>query len=152
MCLPDGWNTISREALAQRGVEMPEEVLVVFESETAAAGQFPHISITQENLARPMESAAYSDENIRLVSVLPGYESFDKRAVTIDSTELLLHVFALKPETDQPSQRFYQLSTTNGSVGYTITAMTPFSYEKSRDRELVDIFESFTFESKETEE
>lgn len=142
-CLPDGWVIVNSETLRQRGV--PEDVIVAFQAETSVSGQFPAVTVTRERITQATEAGAYSDASMRSVSVLPGYEAFDSREITLDTERVKLHVFAAQPVTQEPLRRFYQVSTIVGSNGYTITGTAPVSVSDATEKEITLILTNSTF-------
>ena len=142
-CLPSGWILVDRETLRQRGV--PEDVIVAFQAETSVSGQFPTVTVTRERLTQETDPEDYSEASIRSVSVLPDYELLDSREVTVDEVRISLHVFTAKPVTQEPMRRFYQVSTTFGGVGYTITGSAPVSVSDATAKEITLILTNSTF-------
>ena len=142
-CLPDGWISLDRTALDQRGA--PEDVVVAFQMKDAVAGQFPTVTVTQEPLANPVAPASYSEATIRSVSILPGYKLLDKKSTKIDGESLSVHIFLAQPVTGEPQRRFYQVSTTKEKTGYTVTAITPVSVPATLDADVIKILGSVTF-------
>ncbi|MDD4628496.1 MAG: hypothetical protein PHE68_03840 [Candidatus Peribacteraceae bacterium] len=142
-CLPDGWVSLDRVALDERGA--PEDVVVAFQMKDAVAGQFPTVTVTQEPLANPVTPASYSDATIRSVSILPGYKLVDKKSTKIDDVSLSVHIFLAQPVPGEPQRRFYQVSTTKEKTGYTVTATTPVSVPATLDADVIKILGSVTF-------
>lgn len=148
-CLPADWVAVNKETLRQRGV--PEETFVAFQSDVASSGQFPTVSITRESLAEVLTPENYSNASIRSVTTLPEYTELDISDTQIDSEKVKMHVFSLKPIADEPVRRFYQISTTVGNVGFTITGTSPLSPTEKVDEEIKLILGEATFMAKEEE-
>jgi hypothetical protein len=142
-CLPEGWTVMDRETMLQRG--LPEETVVAFSSDASVSGQFPSITVTQEPLAQAVEAVDYSAANIRAVSVLPGYKLIDSVDLAVDGVDVALHTFAAQPLEEEPARRFYQISTVQQGVGYTITAAVPLSVPKDLEAQVLLILKSVTF-------
>ena len=143
-CLPDNWNVLDRATLDQRGVA--EDTIIAFQMKDAVSGQFPTVSITKEPLATVVDSATYSDATIRSVTVLPAYKLIDKKKSTIDKVATSIHVFTAQPTLSEPMRKFYQVSTVNGSIGYTVTALTPVSVSAAVENAVLAILGSMTFQ------
>ncbi len=141
-CIPAGWDSMSREVLRIRGV--PEETIVGFQRRDAVSGQFPTVAVTQERLPNAVNPADYSSASIRAISVLNGYEHVDTKEITVDGAKVSLHIFTGQPIEDEPKRRFYQVSTTKGDRGYTMTAVSPVSIDRSLEQEMVLILDHFT--------
>ncbi len=144
LCLPGGWNVVDRETLADRGV--PDEVIVAFQTATAAAGQFPTVTVTRESLTEPLDSEDYSAASIKSVSTLPGYALVDTQNVVVDGNTVGMHIFTAQPLNDEPARRFYQVSAVEGGAGYTVTGLAPVSADATLDGELKLILDSLTFD------
>ena len=142
-CLPANWEILNTETLRQRGV--PEETIAAFQSSESFSGQFPTVAVTRERLANVVDAKMYSDANIRSVQVLDGYEHIDTRDITIDNTKISLHVFTGQPIEGEPRRRFYQVSTTVGDTGYTVTAVSPVSINKELEEHMLLILGQVTF-------
>ena len=142
-CVPEGWNILDRATLNEHGVA--EEVMVAFKREEAVAGQFPSVTVTQEPLKEPVESAAYSAASMRSITILPGYKQIDVQKVNVDDADVDLHIFSAQPDPDQPARRFYQVSAVAGSNGYTVTALTPLSPSRELEKEVNVMLKNVTF-------
>lgn len=142
-CLPNSWHVVDRSGLDQRGV--PRDVVVAFQADAPAAGQFPTVSVTREALAEHIAPSAYSAASVESVRSLPQYEELDVRDLLIDDEDVKLHIFSAQPRTDSPKTRFYQLSTTVEKVGYTFTAAVPLSVESSLENQILLILQNATF-------
>lgn len=142
-CLPADWVVIDAETLRQRGV--PSETIIAFQSGEPVSGQFPTVAITRERMTQATSPAAYSDASIRAVSALPAYERIDMRDVTVDGEAVQLHVFSAKPVSEEPTRRYYQISTTVGNDGFTATAVVPVSIESAVEDEIVFVLEGVTY-------
>lgn len=150
-CLPEKWEVLNTETLRQRGV--PEETIAAFQSSESFSGQFPTVAVTRERLANTVDPSQYSSANMRSVEVLDGYEHVDTREFKVDGVKVNLHIFTGQPIEGEPRRRFYQVSTTTGDVGYTVTAVTPLSISKDLDDSILLILGEVTFvEPKEEEE
>ncbi len=141
-CLPTGWKVVPRETLTERG--LPQEVVAAFQREQSQAGQSPVLLITKQTLAQDVDPAAYSDASIRSVTDMPGYKEIDTRNVTIDGQKVKIHIFSAQPNADEPARRFYQLSTSTKGAGYTYTALTPLSVDKTLDAEVLLMLQNAT--------
>lgn len=144
-CLPADWAVIEREQLSERGIS--EDVIVAFKREKAVAGQFPTVTVTQEALPQAVDAKAYSAASVQSVSVLPGYKQIDQETLTIDGNDISLHIFTAQPSQDEPERRFYQLSTTMGNFGYSVTGLTPLSPSRDIEREVKQIVSTVTFQA-----
>lgn len=141
-CLPEGWIVVDSETLLQRGV--PQETLVAFQAEQAISGQFPTVAVTREVMVQEVSAEDYSLASIRSVSVLPGYEQVDSRDIRIDEAKISLHIFTAQPDTGEPRRKYYQVSTTKGQKGYTMTATTPVAIEDALEKQVLAILGGFT--------
>src|SRR3989344_2101330 len=144
-CLPADYSVIEREALSERGIS--EDVVVAFKREKAVAGQFPTVTVTQEALPQAVDAASYSAASVQSVSVLPGYKQIDQETLAIDGNDITLHIFTAQPSQDEPERRFYQLSTTMGNFGYSVTGLTPLSPSRDIEREVKQIMSTVTFQA-----
>lgn len=142
-CLPDNWEILNDETLRQRGI--PEETIAAFQSSESFSGQFPTVAVTRERLANVVEPIQYSNANMRSVEVLDGYEHIDTREASIDGAKIHMHVFTGQPIEGEPRRRFYQISTTVGDIGYTVTAVSPVSIDKELEESLLLILKQVTF-------
>lgn len=142
-CLPDGWHVLDRNNLDLRGA--PGEVTVAFQADTPIAGQYAVITATRETLNDAMTSAEYSDASIASVKTLPAYARIDTQKVTVDGQDVSLHVFSAQPKSDEPKTRFYQLSAVSGTAGYSFTAATPLTVDKTVEGQIQLILKSVTF-------
>ena len=143
LCLPAGWTVLPREALRERGI--PEDVVVAFKRNEAIAGQFPAVTVTQEALAAETDPKTYSDASIRSVSILPGFKEIDQQQVTVDGTDVTLHIFSAQPTEGEPERRFYQVSSATKNFGYSVTGLTPLSPSRDLEEEMDVIMNSITF-------
>jgi hypothetical protein len=143
LCIPAGWGVVDRETLRQRGV--PDDAIVAFQAEEAVSGHFPTVTVTKELLAQATTPEAYSDASIRSVTVLPGYVLMESTPVEIAGVPTRIHIFTAQPVADEPARRFYQVSTTNGNVGYAVTATTPASVSDELETQVVLILQSLKF-------
>jgi len=141
-CLPDEWGVLDSETLKRRGV--PEETIAAFQADQAVSGQFPTVTVTKESLTRPTTPEAYSQASIRSVSVLPGYSELETTSVVVDDSNVQLHVFTAQPSESDPARRFYQISTANEALGYTITAAVPVSIDDALEQQVLLILGNIT--------
>lgn len=141
-CLPEGWHVLDRSNLDDRGV--PEEAVVAFQTTESIAGQYLTIVVTREDLPQDIASEDYSEAGVASVGALPGYARLDERTVKIAKEDHILHVFTAQPSDEQPMARFYQISMAKGRKGYTFTAATPVSIDKSAEERIVAILENAT--------
>lgn len=144
VCVPAGWNEVSTEQLRERGI--PQEVVVVFQSEQLVSGNIPTVLVTKEILTRDFDASTYSESNVVSVASLPAFEQVDKQELKIDGKKVHLHTFIAQPVTEEPKKRFYQLSSVSRGVGYTITAVLPVSTDKAVERQALTMLRSLTFE------
>lgn len=142
-CIVSGWDTLDEETLRQRGV--PEETIVAFQSQEAISGQFPTVAITREQLPNDVDAKQYSDANIRAVEVFDGYKHVDSREVTVAGHDVLMHIFTAQPIEGEPRRRFYQVSVTDGDVGYTATAVTPVTIGEAFEKKMLLMVTNLTF-------
>ncbi len=143
LCLPEGWNVVARETLAQRGV--PEDVIAAFQSEKSVSGQFPTVTVTRERLPDDtVDSPAYSKASIRSVSTLQGYKLVDTRRVVMDGQNLDMHIFSAQPLSEEPERKFYQISAVAEGYGYTYTALTPLSISAALEKDVLAVMTSAT--------
>lgn len=149
-CLPEGWEVIDSETLYQRGV--PEETIVAFQASESLSGQFPTVAVTREKLANAVDPMQYSSANIRSIEVIDGYEHLDTRDIDIGETSVSMHIFTAQPIEGEPRRRFYQVSTTDGENGFTLTGVSPVSITKEVEDQLLLIIGQVVFEEPETEE
>lgn len=149
-CLPSGWETLDQETLRQRGV--PEETIVVFQSEESVSGQFPTVAVTRERLASEVGSTAYSDANIRSIEVIDGYKHIDTKEKEVAGEKVSLHTFSAQPIEGEPRRRYYQVSLTEGDVGYTVTAVSPVSIGANLEKKMMVLIENFTLDEPVVEE
>ena len=143
LCLPAGWSVIEREGLTERGIA--EDVIVAFKRDEAVAGQFPTVLVTQEALKQQVDPAAYSEANVRSVSILPGYKDIDTKNMTLDSVKVSLHIFTAQPQEGEAERRFYQVSTATKNFGYSVTGLAPLSPPKDVESEIETMLSSVTF-------
>lgn len=142
-CLPDGWHSVDRSELDNRGV--PAEVTTAFQSDAPYSGQFGTITVTREVLPQDLTSEKYSDASVLSVQTLPGYEEVDRRNLTIDGASVTLHIFTAQPRDDQPESRFYQVSAVSPDhVGYTFTGATPVSVPDELETQVLAILRNVT--------
>jgi hypothetical protein len=147
LCIPNGWGVIDPETLRQRGV--PDDAIVAFQAEEAVSGHFPTVTVTKELLAQVTTPEAYSDASIRSVTVLPGYELLESTPIEVAGLATRLHVFTAQPVTDEPARRFYQVSTTRDTMGYSVTATVPASVTDTLESQIVLVLQSLTFSTEE---
>lgn len=144
-CVPENWIVIDDTVMAERGIEASDQVVVAFEAEQAEAGQFPRVAITQETLPQASTPQEFSEASVRAVVGVTGYEQLDMKEVEVAGETVMLHVFSAQPDEGKPKQRFYQLSTVSGSVGYSVTGMAPLSIDRDLEKEILTIVQSLTF-------
>lgn len=142
-CVPEGWQVLERDMLDEKG--MPPEVLVAFQSEMPVSGQFVTVTVTREALSQPLSSPDYSEASIASVTGLPGYEEQDRLSATVDGEDVEIHIFTAQPSPDQPESRFYQLSATHESIGYTFTAATPVTVPEGTEAQVLSLLQNVTF-------
>ena len=142
-CLPKDWQVIDAETMKERGVS--DDAVAAFQSNEPSAGQFLTVSITKEVLTEPIEASMYSQANVRLVSALPGYTLIDVTAITIDEAKVDLHVFTAQPVSDEPVRKFYQISTVQNGIGYSVTGTSPVTVSDSIESQVIAIVQSVHF-------
>ena len=143
VCLPKGWNVLSRENLESLGV--PEETMAAFQFETPHAGQVDTVVVVREPLTDTLSTTEYSDANVLAVSTLPDYKLLNKKTVTIDGAESALHVFTARPSADKPIRRYYMLSAVSEKVGYTFGGSFPLSIEDKEASSVEFILKNVSF-------
>jgi hypothetical protein len=143
-CLPAGWQVLNREVLDQRGA--PAEVIVAFQADKPVSGQFPTVTITRELLKEAMDPVQYSDASVQSVTTLPGYEEGDTEAVTLDGHDLQLHTFSAQPRSDEPRVRFFQVSLSSGSTGFTYTGAVPLTVPEDTEEQIKLILRNATLQ------
>lgn len=148
-CLPKGWQVLSVEDMAQRGV--PPEVITVFQADKPHSGQYPTITVTTEELEEELSTPGYSEASIEVVKALPGYERIDLKEEDVDGEGAKIHIFASQPIPEEPKRRFYQLSAMSEDIGYTVTATLPLSIEGQLEKEVLLILSKVSFEEEEEE-
>lgn len=144
-CLPETWQQLSDEALDNQGV--PEETVLAFQSTEARDGQFDTVTVTEEPLPQDMNFQDYGEANMLAVSSLPDYSLKDKREITIDGADAILHIFAARPVPEKPIRRYYQTSVTKGNTGYTFTGALPLSITPDDEEEIVAILRNVTLKN-----
>ena len=143
-CLPNRWEIVQPSVLKDRGV--PGEVVIAFQADEAVSGHYPTVTVTREFLAQEIEAPQYSKESIRSVETVLGYKLIDTRGMKIDGEKVELHIFDAQPSPEDPSFRFYQVSTIAKRIGYTFTVAIPLSVPAGLVDEILTIMESVTFE------
>lgn len=141
-CLPEGWHVVDVADLQGRGA--PREVVAAFQAETAAAGRFPLVTVTEQPLAGDIGAEEFDAQSREAVTTLPGYALIDDETVAIDGNDITLHVFSAQPIGDQPVQRFYQLSVAGKQKGYTFTGVLPISADKEAEARLTTLLKNVT--------
>jgi hypothetical protein len=149
-CLPEDWDVIDTETLRQRGV--PEETIVAFQSTESVSGQFPTVAVTRERLANVTKPHEYSQASMRSVEIMEQYDHLDTKDFKIDGQKIQLHIFTAQPIDGEPKRRFFQVSTTVGDTGFTVTAVTPVSINSALGKDIQLILENVTFVAPEEEE
>jgi len=143
LCLPDGWEIVEKSTLEKRGI--PEDAMVAFQAEEPIAGQFPTVVVTKEPLKRTVDPGQYSDASMRSVAVFSAYKEVDVTDVDIGESTVKLHIFTAQPVAEEPLRKFYQLSTVQGTDGYTVTGTTPVAITDSVEDEVISIVKSISF-------
>ncbi len=134
---------MDRERVDQYGVGA--DTVLSLQTMKPVSGTLPTIVITQEMLKQPMNTTAYSAASIRAVSTLPGYQLIDERTTNVDGVSSEIHVYSAQPATDQPKNRYYQVSAVSKGVGYTATAYAPLSISQTLEQQIFLMLDSFTF-------
>jgi hypothetical protein len=141
-CLPADWKVLDRTLLDQRGA--PPEVIVAFQADQPVSGQFPTVTVTREALKDDMASKDYSEASLQSVTTLPGYEEGDQTTVTIDGSDVTLHVFTAQPRPEEPRVRFFQVSVAAQSAGYTYTGAIPLTVPAAVEGQIKLILQNAT--------
>ncbi len=149
LCLSDGWTQVTEEELREEGV--PEETIAAFHLTDARGGQRDNIVVTREHLPGEVSALGYSEANMRTIVKTPEYSLIEKREVKVDGEVAMLHIFSARPVADLPVRRFYQLSLTEGSTGYTFTGTLPFSVATEVEEGLTDMLLSVSLKKEATE-
>ena len=142
MCLADGWEQIQETDLRAKGV--PEETIAAFHLTEKRGGQRDNIVVSRENLPGAVSSRAYASANVKAVAGQPEYKRIEQRDVKMGGDVSMLHIFSAKPVPDLPVRRFYQLSLTVGTKGYTFTGTLPYAVENDIEQSLIDMLTSVT--------
>lgn len=150
LCLPRGWEHVPESTLKEKKV--PEETVAAFHRTDESGGQRDNVVITRESLPGKVSDIAYAEANIKSIAAIPEYSLIDKREVKIDGNVTLLHIFTARPVPDVPVRRFYQLSLTRDSTGYTFTGTLPYSIEKDVEETILGILQSVRFKAEEEKE
>ena len=148
-CLSEGWTPVTDEELKAEGV--PEETIAAFHLTDPRGGQRDNIVVTRERLPGEVSALAYSEANMRTIVKTPEYKLVEKREVKVDGEVATLHIFSARPVPDLPVRRFYQLSLTERSTGYTFTGTLPFSTASEVEEGLTDMLLSVSLEEKDAE-
>jgi len=143
-CIPNGWQIVQPGVLEERGV--PGEVVIAFQASESVSGHFPTVTVTREFLTQELSGSKYSKESIASVETVTGYKLIDIRGVKVDGEKVNIHIFDAQPSPEDPSYRFYQLSTIAKRIGYTFTVAIPLSIPAELEDEIMTIMESVTFE------
>lgn len=144
LCLSEGWKQVTDAELKEEGV--PEETIAAFHLTDARGGQRDNIVVTRERLPGEVSALAYSEANMRTIVKTPEYSLIEKREVKVDGAVAVLHIFTARPVQDLPVRRFYQLSLTEGSTGYTFTGTLPFSVAAEVEEGLIDMLLSVSLD------
>ena len=140
LCLPQGWEEVSGDLMKARDV--PEETVAAFRMSEPRGSQRDNIVISRESLTGNATNLAYGETNIRTIAATPRYELLDKHDITVDGDDAVIHVFASKPMAEIPVRRFYQLSLTKNTTGYTFTGTLPYSVAREIEQEMIGILQS----------
>jgi hypothetical protein len=144
LCLGNDWERVGNDTLRERGI--PEETKAAFRRLSQREGQRDNIVISEESLPASVPSLSYAEANVRSVTSLSEYSTRETREVKVDGNKTLLHIFTARPVPDLPARRFYQLSLTRSTQGYTFTGTLPFSPDDGVEKELLEILMSVTLE------
>ena len=79
------------------------------------------------------------------MEIVLGYKLIDTKGLKIDDEKIDLHIFDAQPSPEDPSFRFYQLSTVAKRIGYTFTVAIPLSIPAGLEDEILTILENVTF-------
>lgn len=143
LCLARGWERVSEDILKEKKV--PEETVAAFHRTDERGGQRDNIVITRESLPGKVSDLAYAEANIKSIAAIPEYSLIEKREVKIEGDVTQLHIFTGRPVPDIPARRFYQLSLTEGTTGYTFTGTLPYSVDEKSEEALLTILQSARF-------
>lgn len=144
LCLSEGWEQISAEALKAEGI--PTETVAAFHRTDPSGGQRDNVVVSMESLPGNVPALAYAEANLKVVEAVPDYALLEKREVKIDGSVTLLHIFTARPVADLPVRRFYQLSIVKGTSGYSFTGTLPFATDDTAEKTLIDMLLSVTLE------
>ena len=144
LCLAEGWEQVSPDALKEK--EVPMETLAAFHRTAESAGQRDNIVVAGETLPGTVGSLAYAEANQKVMETVPEYALIEKREVKINDAVTTLHIFTARPVPELPVRRFYQLNVTKGAKGYSFTGTLPFSIEEETEKTLIDMLLSVTLE------
>ena len=147
LCLEKGWEQVPNEVLREKGI--PEETIAAFHLSEKRGGQRDNIVISRERLPAAIPSKTFSSANIETIEGMPAYALIEKRSMEIDGKETILHVFTARPISDLPARRFYQLSVTKSTRGYTVTGTLPFSTEEDIEEKMINMLLNVTLEGEE---
>lgn len=149
LCLAKGWEQVSAETLKEKKV--PEETLAAFHRTDSAGGQRDNVVLSVEALPGKVSDLAYAEANIKSIAAIPEYTLIEKREVKMEGDVTQLHIFTGRPVPDVPVRRFYQLSITEGTTGYTLTGTLPYSIEEESEETLLAILQSVRVKEEEKE-
>ena len=65
--------------------------------------------------------------------------------ITIDEAKVDLHVFTAQPVSDEPVRKFYQISTVQNGIGYSVTGTSPVTVSDSIESQVIAIVQSVHF-------
>jgi len=145
LCLQKGWEQVPDEVLRERGI--PEETIAAFQPTQKREGQRDTIVISRERLPAELSFKKYADANIESIEGMPEYVSLERRDTEIDGEETSLHIFTARPIPNLPTRRFYQLSITKETRGYTITGTLPLTVEQDVEDTMISIILSATLQN-----
>ena len=146
MCLLSDWAQVPEESLRLEGV--PEETMAAFQMKVERGGQRDNIVITRERVKSGVAPLQYAETNMKIVEKTPEYMLTEKRELTVDGKDTILHIFSARPVPDLPARRFYQVSFVSGTTGYVVTGTLPYSVEETIEQGLLTMLSSVSFEAK----
>ncbi|HLD07916.1 MAG TPA: hypothetical protein VJB60_02530 [Candidatus Peribacterales bacterium] len=143
LCLIEDFEQVPDEELRAEGV--PEETVAAFELKEERGGQRDNVVITRERVKSGVAPLTYAEANMKIVEKSPEYNLVEKREITVDSKETILHIFTARPVSDLPARRFYQVSFVKGTTGYVVTGTLPYSVDETIEEGLITMLMSVSF-------
>jgi len=147
MCLLSDWEQVPEEVL--RAENVPEETLAAFQLKVDRGGQRDNIVISRERVKSGVAPLKYAETNMTIVEKAPEYMLTEKRELTIDGEDTILHIFSGRPVSDLPARRFYQVSFVKATTGYVVTGTLPYSVDEEIEQGLITMLSSVSFKGEE---